>query len=351
MNRRFLLDDAHRGRLILAAIVLLFGVRPTSPAEPAALARYEFTEPQMGVPFKIVVYAADDQVANRAARAAFARIAKLNSILSDYEDDSELVLLSRGSPHAAPLKVSDDLFRVLALSQDLARRSDGAFDVSVGPLVQLWRRARRQRALPSADLLQRARAAVDYHAIKLDAREKTVQLTKPRMRLDLGGIGIGYAVDEALTVLKIEGIRSAMIDASGDIGTLDAPPGEPGWRIGIAPDKSTGAPTRHVLLKNSALTVTGDAHQFVEIDGVRYSHIVDPRTGLGMTDRSEVTVIAKDCTTADSHDTAISVLGPKKGLTFAAATPGVEALIVWFEDGKPRSLETKGFARYEVKPE
>lgn len=331
-----------------AAIVLLFGVRPTCLAEPVALARYEFTEPQMGVPFKIVVYAADDKVANHAARAAFARIEKLNSILSDYEDDSELVRLSKGSPHAAPVKVSDDLFRVLALSQDLARRSEGAFDVSVGPLVQLWRRARRQRALPSADLLQRARAAVDYQAIKLGAYQKKVQLTKPRMRLDLGGIGIGYAVDEALKVLKDAGIHSAMIDASGDIGTLDAPPAAAGWRIGIAPDMKTGAPTRYVILKNSALTVTGDAYQFVEIDGVRYSHIVDPRTGLGMTDRSEVTVIAKDCTTADSYDTAISVLGPNKGLALATATPGVEALIVWIEDGKRRSVETKGFAQYDA---
>jgi thiamine biosynthesis lipoprotein len=302
----------------------------------------------MGVPFKIVVYAANDEIANRAASAALARVKALNAILSDYEDDSELVRLSRGSPHAEPVKVSDDLFRVLALSQELSKRSNGAFDVSVGPVVQLWRRARRQRALPSQELLERARAAVDYRAIKLNAEQSTVQLTKPRMRLDLGGIGIGYAVDEALKELKAAGIRSAMIDASGDIGTLDAPPGAAGWRIGIAPDKKTGAPARYVLLKNSALTVTGDAYQFLEIDGVRYSHIVDPRTGLGLKDQSQVTVIAKDCTTADGIDTAISVLGPKKGLALAAATPGVEALIVQIKNGKPQSIETAGFVRHEA---
>ncbi len=345
---------AHFILLAAAAIALLVSAMPARSAEPAPLApfaRYEFTEPQMGVPFKIVVYAADDATANRAARAAYRRIEALNAILSDYEDDSELVRLSKGSPHTEPVKVSDDLFRVLALSQEVAKRSEGAFDVSVGPIVQLWRRARRQGALPPVDLLQRARAAVDFRAIMLDAAQKTVQLTKPRMRLDLGGIGIGYAVDEAIKVLKGAGIRSAMIDASGDIGTLDAPPGTAGWRIGIAPDKKTGAPTRFVLLANSALTVTGDAYQYVEIDGVRYSHIVDPRTGLGMTDQSEVTVIAKDCTTADSYDTAISVLGPKKGLALAAATPGVEALVVRMEDAQPRSYETKGFGRYEVKPD
>jgi thiamine biosynthesis lipoprotein len=198
-------------------------------------------------------------------------------------------------------------------------------------------------------LLQRARAAVDYRAIKLDAKHKTVQLTKPRMRLDLGAIGIGYAVDEALKVLKDAGIRSAMIDASGDIGTLEAPPGTAGWRIGIAPDKKTGKPTRFVLLANAALTVTGDAYQYVEIDGVRYSHILDPRTGLGLTDQCEVTVIAQDCTTADGIDTAISVLGPEKGLALAAATPGVEALIVRLQNGQPQSHQTKGFARHDAK--
>jgi thiamine biosynthesis lipoprotein len=217
--------------------------------------------------------------------------------------------------------------------------------------VQLWRRARRQRALPAPGLLQRALAAVDYRAIVLDAKKKTVQLTKPNMRLDLGGIGIGYAVDEALKVLKAEGIRSAMIDASGDIGTLDAPPGKAGWRIGIAPDKKTGVPTRYVLLANCALTVTGDAYQYVEIDRVRYSHIVDPRTGLGLTDQSEVTVIAKDCTTADSYDTAISVLGPKEGFALAAAALGVDVLMLRMESGRPESYESGGFARHEAKTE
>jgi thiamine biosynthesis lipoprotein len=251
--------DGHRTqlffRLHLAAMVLLIGARTTHPREPAPLARYEFTEPQMGVPFKIVVYAADDEIANRAASAAFARVKALNAVLSDYEGDSELVRLSKGSPHAGPVKVSDDLFSVLAISQELSKRSDGAFDVSVGPMVQLWRRARRQRARPPADLLQRARAAVDYRAIKLDAKHKTVQLTKPRMRLDLGAIGIGYAVDEALKVLKDAGIRSAMIDASGDIGTLEAPPGTAGWRIGIAPDKNTVKATLFVMMSIGEFTV------------------------------------------------------------------------------------------------
>jgi thiamine biosynthesis lipoprotein len=152
-------------------------------------------------------------------------------------------------------------------------------------------------------------------------------------------------------VLKKQGIDSAMIDASGDIGVSAAPPGTSGWRIGIAPEGGRREPSRFVSLTNAALTLSGDAYQHVEIDGVRYSHIVNPRTGLGLTDRSAVTVIAKDCTTADSYATAISVLGPKRGLKLAAETPGVEALIVRIADGKPQRFESEGFARYEVKSE
>jgi thiamine biosynthesis lipoprotein len=168
----------------------------------------------------------------------------------------------------------------------------------------------------------------------------------PNMRLDLGGIGVGYAVDEALAVLKRHGIRSAMIDASGDIGALDAPPGKTGWRIGISPHTTTREPTRYVSLANAALTVSGDSQQYVEIDGVRYSHIVDPRTGLGLTNRSTVTVIARDCTTADSLATAVSVLGPEKGLALVAQTAGALAAIDWMDGGKPQHLESLGFRRY-----
>jgi len=254
--------------------------------------------------------------------------------------------LSRRSPHLGQVKVSADLFRVLERSKKLSEQSEGAFDVSIGPLVKLWRRARRQRELPSPERIEHARAAVDHRAIKLDPKRRTVELTKLNMRLDLGGIGMGYAVDEALAVLKQHGIRSAMIDASGDIGVLDAPPGKAGWRIGMAPN--AGRPARFVQLVNAALANSGDAYQHVEINGIRYSHIVDPKTGLGLTDHSSVTVIAKDCTTADSLATAISVLGPEKGMKLAAATPGVEVTIVRIEGGKPQQFESDGFRRYDL---
>jgi thiamine biosynthesis lipoprotein len=169
------------------------------------------------------------------------------------------------------------------------------------------------------------------------------------MRLDLGGIAAGYAVDEALRVLNAHGITRAMVNGSGDIGVSDPPPGVQGWRIGIAPlEKPDAAPSRYLLLSNAAVTTSGDAFQFVEIGGQRYSHIVDPRTGLGLTDRSSVTVVARDCITADSLATAVSVLGPEKGLELIEATPGAAALIFHLSAGGPVVRESRRLPHYVV---
>jgi FAD:protein FMN transferase len=334
-------------RPLLIALLVLIVCRHLVAATESTLARYEFTEPQMGVPFKIVVYAPSDEAANRAAAAAYARVAALNAILSDYEDDSELSRLSRGAPHAEPVKVSDDLWYVLSRSQELSKATDGAFDITVGPLVQLWRRARRQKELPRPDRLRRALATTGYQALELDPDRHTTRLTKPNMRLDLGGIGVGYAVDEAMKVLIERGIRSAMIDASGDIAVREAPPGHKGWTIGLSRD-ADGRSTRFISLVNAALTSTSDEVQYVEIDGVRYSHIVDPKTGLGLTDRISATVIAPDCTTADSYDTAIAVMGPAKGLKLVESTRGVEAIITHIENGRRVTVESRGFIKFDT---
>jgi thiamine biosynthesis lipoprotein len=282
----------------------------------------------MGVPFTIILYAPDEATANGAFHAAFARIAELNTILSDYDPESELSLLSRTSPSDHGVPVSNDLWRVLSTSQELSAKTNGAFDVTVGPYVRLWRRAKRQKQLPSVEQLAAARAAVGYSKLKLDAEHHTAQLLAPQMRLDLGGIGMGYAVDEAIKVLRTRGITRAMIDASGDIGVGDPPPGKDGWTIAVIPLSAEGTPSREIHLANAAVTTAGDAFQHVDFDGVRYSHIVDPRTGLGLTDRTGVTVIAPDCMTADSLDTAVNVLGPTDGLALVEATPGAAAFIV-----------------------
>lgn len=303
--------------LALALLGLLLGCRTADPVDaagPPVLTRFEFTEPQMGVPFRMVLYAPDPARAAAAAGAAFARIAALNAVMSDYDSDSELSRLSQsgGSGRAVPL--SADLWTVLARAQDLARRTDGAFDVTVGPEVILWRKARRDGAFPDAARLARARGLTGWRHLQLDSRTRTARLQVAGMRLDLGAIAKGYAVDEALRVLEAHGIDRALVSGGGDLAVSEPPPGRPGWRVDVPGGEGTNAlPRRSVLLRRSGLATSGDLFQHVVINGVRYSHIVDPRTGLGLTDQSQVTVIAPDCMTADSLSTAISVLGREAG--------------------------------------
>ena len=322
-----------------------------SSREGAALRRFEYTQPQMGLPFRIVLYAPDEAMANAASDAAFARIRRLNDLLSDYDADSELSRLSRTSGQGRAVKLSDDLWNVLAASQALSERTDGAFDVTVGPIANLWRKARREKKPPSPELLAQARAAVGWEKLRLDPRARTATLLVPEMRLDLGGIAKGYAIDEAQKVLRALGITRALVSGGGDVLASDAPPAKAGWRVEVAPlDASNAPPARFVLLRHRALATSGDLFQHIELDGVRYSHIVDPKTGVGLTDHSLVTIIAGDCTTADSLATAVSVLGPEKGVALIESSPGAAVFLVRHPGASVEARESSGFRQHVIKP-
>jgi thiamine biosynthesis lipoprotein len=304
----------------------------------------------MGLPFRIVLYARDRATADLCAGAAFQRIKQLNDIMSDYDADSELSRLSRTSGQGLDVAVSDDLWLVLLRAQALAERSGGAFDVTVGPCVNLWRKARRELKMPDPVRLEQARDAVGYQHVRLDPKRHTVRLLVPDMRLDLGGIAKGYAVDEALKVLSRLGINRALVAGGGDMAVGDPPPGRAGWRIELAPLDATNAPpARFVSLSHTAIATSGDLFQRLEIDGKRYSHIVDPRTGIGLTDHSLVSVIAADCLTADSLTKVISVLGPKQGLDFIESTGEAVARIVRKPEKRIEVYESARFWRYREK--
>jgi thiamine biosynthesis lipoprotein len=313
----------------------------------------------MGVEFQIVLYAASEAEATAALDRAFARIATLDRVMSDYDPASELSRLSETSavppgtpaldppPTAVPIQVSDDLWNVLAYSQSLSRECDGAFDVTIGPLTKLWRRARRQNELPVPERLAEARASVGYSLLKLDRPSHTVQLLRANMRLDLGGIAKGLAADEALAEIKRAGITSALVRASGDIAVGNPPPGETGWRIGLAPLNPDDPPTSFVRLASAAISTSGDSRQHLEVAGRRYSHIIDPRTGLGISGRSSVSVIAKSGIEADGVATAVSVLGTEAGLTLIEKRKNVELLMVYEDQqGEQRTVQSRGFAQF-----
>ncbi len=329
MNRASYRWGPISGGLVFVLFALFAaGGSSATGAETIELNRFQFTQNRMAVPVRLVLYAADAATANRAAEAVYQKFSHFNQVFSDYDRDSELRRLCRTAGEGGAVPVSDDLWRVMNHAQRLARQTDGAFDVTVGPVVRLWRRARRRSTLPKADRLAEARALVGYDLVELDAEQQAITLKKADMRLDLGGIAKGYAIDAGLEILKEKGISRALIDAGGDIGLGDPPPGAQGWIIGVSPLEPEGKPSTYLCLSNRAVATSGDTWQFVEIDGRRYSHLVDPRTGVGLTDHSSVTVVADDCTTADATASAVSVLGPRKGMELVESTPGAAALIV-----------------------
>lgn len=297
---------------LLAAFLFLPAY--SQPAPP--LQRYQFLHKQMGTLFRVVMYTADSLQARQAATECFRRIDQLNDILSDYKPDSELNRLSATAGTGQKVPVSTDLWIILNKSLKASRLSKGAFDCTVGPYIKLWRRSRRQGELPSKEALAKAKKAVGYQYIKLYADEMAVELSLPGMQLDMGAIGKGYAVDESLKLLQQQGITAALVDGGGNIAVSEAPPGQSGWQVEIGSleeNKAQQQQIQQVSLTYAGMASSGDVYQYVEMDGKRYSHIINPYTGIGLTHQTMVTVIAPDGTTADLLSTTISILGLKKG--------------------------------------
>lgn len=329
----------------LCALVVFWTLVGTGSAEE--LARFEFVEAHMGSPFKVLLYSTDEPTARRASRAAFDRIAALDSVLSDYDAESEISRLSQAAG-GDPVAVGADLFDVLEKAKYFYEKSGGALDPTIAPVGRLWRRAMRERRLPDPEKLAEARALVGADKMILDPAARTVHLTKPGMKLDVGGIAKGYAAQAAIDVLRAHGATRALVAGAGDIVVGDPPPDADGWTIGVASlYPSTVAPKIYLSLRNQAVSTAGDAERFVIIDGRRYSHIINPVTGMAVEDRASVTVIAPDGASADALETAVYLLGPEKGLKLIDETPGAAAI---FTRETPEGIKTFESARFKDVP-
>jgi thiamine biosynthesis lipoprotein len=271
-------------------------------------------EAHMGTVFRITVYADEPQ---EALRAAFDRVALLDDELSDYKPDSELNRICRAGGGA----ISGDLYRVLKTALRLSKDSDGAFDITLGPVIRLW----RLNQVPSRESLDAAAKRTGYRNVLLG--DHRVHLKLRDMQLDLGAIAKGFAAEEALKTLREHGISKALVAASGDLAIGDAPPGRNGWTVALEPGNE-----RHVMeLHNTFVGTSGDTEQFVAAGGIRYSHVIDSRTGMGLTRSVGVSVIAQDGMLADALGTTLSVVAVREGLAAAQALAhkyaGVRVLI------------------------
>ncbi len=280
--------------------------------------RYEFVAGKLGTVCRLVFYAKDSLTAQYIQEKAFSTIDTLNEVLSDYNENSEIRRLCDSAGTGKMVAVSKDLYEIIAQSLAYSQLSKGAFDITVGNYVQLWRRARRQGALPTPAQLAKAKTTTGYQKIKLYPTKQAVELLVKGMRLDVGAVGKGFIADKVLTLLSQLGVNSALVDLGGDIALGEAPPNEKGWQIEIAyTDHSQTRKSQKIVLSNCAIATSGDTFQYISIGGQRYSHIIHPKTGLGLTEKLQVTVVAKSGSTADAFASALSVLGKKKGFTLA----------------------------------
>lgn len=286
MNRRATL------RLIAAGVLLpRFG-----NAAAVSLER-----PLMGTLFRITCHSEDKEGVATAANEAFALAAKINSVASDYIADGELLSFSK-LPQGKPHPVSETLFPLLLQAQYFARETNGNFDPSLGPLTRLWRESRRRKTLPEAETLAAAMESSGYRKLVLDPGERTLIFTVPGMRLDLGGIAKGQAADAMLDVFKKHGLPRTSVTCGGDVRVGDPPPGKDHWTVAVKDSENGGK--EPLELVNAAVSTSGDLHQFIEIDGTRYSHIIDPKTGLGLTEARSATVTAPTAAESDALATA-----------------------------------------------
>ena len=268
--------------------------------------RFRHSAPLMGTSFTLTFYATSGEHADSAAFDAFERIKELNAIFSDYAEDSEVTKLSNTAGSGRKVSVSQDLWYLLNYARNISKQSRGAFDITIGPLTRLWRRGVRQNEIPDPAKIKALRRLVNYRWVKLYPRHRKVKLKKAGMRLDFGGIAKGYAVDEAYKVLKNRyGITSALVDGGGDLFVADPPPDNSTWQIKNA--DGTGLSIQH----HSAIASSGDTYRFLQWQGKRYSHIVDPSSGSGKVNSSIITLSAPTATLADALATTLTV-APEK---------------------------------------
>ena len=281
---------------------------------------------QMGTLVKITAVAETESVAQAAASAGFAEIRRLEELLSTWIPTSELSRVN-DSAGIKSVPVSLETWTVVQRAKQAAELTGGGFNIAIGPAVDLWRVTEDQR-IPTEVELAALRPLVDLQAVRTDLHEQTLYLEKPGMRIDVGGIGKGFASDHAVIAMKQAGASAGVVALSGDIKTFGQLPGGRTFPFGIQHPRKEGAVLVFIDLEDEAISTAGDYERFFEHDGVRYHHILDPKTLQPARGCQSVTVIAKEGVWADGLDTGIFVMGPERGMELIERLPDVEAIIV-----------------------
>ena len=313
--------------------------------------KYTFQRPKMGSPFIIMAYTDDSLKLSAAIQKAYQQVDTLNQIFSDYSTTSEISLLCKNAKKGEWYTVSAELFKILDLSLKAAKVSKGAYDVTVGNVVKLWRKARKEHQYPNQQALNIALSKTGWRHIDLqksdDSKTGKIRFHTEGVELDFGGIVKGYAAQKTIDILRAEGFSICLADAGGDLAMGENPPNTEGWSVGISlPQSDNQLLSKFLYLKNQVVATSGDMYNYLEINGKRYSHIVNPKTGVGLTHQRNVTIIAPDGALADWLATACSVLSIKKALRLVKQYRGADLLILENNKGKIKMYQSPDFSRY-----
>ncbi len=288
----------------------------------------------MACVYTIVVYGREMTPFRQIVDAAFDEVDRIDRLMSHYKTDSPLSRINREAA-VSPVKVEPELFDFIAECLRYSRQSDGAFDITVGPLMKAWGFFRGEGRMPTEAELNEARSKVGFQHLSLNPKERTVFFDRAGVELDLGGIAKGYAVDAAVAALKQQGITSALVSAGGStIYGLGSPPNSDGWEVKIQNPIDHEKTAATVRLKNQALSVSGSHEKFFELGGVRYSHVMDPRTGRPVQNILSVAVITDDGTAGDALDNVFYVLGVERSRAGLKRFPASEVIFFLPESGK-----------------
>lgn len=305
----------------------------------------------MGTFARVAAVAPDPNTARKSIQAAFTQINKVDELMSDYKSDSEISRVNKDAFNQ-PVNVSRETFKVLQKSIEFSTLSGGAFDITIGPLVDLWHQAAEANSIPTRNQLEQARTKVGCEKLILDANDQTVKFAVEGMRIDLGGIAKGYAIDKAVQVMQNCGAIGGLVDIGGDIRCFGASTrGKKNWLIGVQdPNKAkqtfdTGEPLLILQLTDAAVATSGGYRRFVQIQGKKYSHIINRNTGKSAQDLSSVTIIAKKAINADALATAVSVMGPHKGTALIEKIPQTEAILIT-SPPENKLITTSGASKY-----
>jgi thiamine biosynthesis lipoprotein len=281
----------------------------------------------MGTSVGIEAHGGDAERRRAAIEEAFGAIAEVDRLMSNYRDDSELARINRDASREA-VPVGDAMLGVLQAAEQVSRKSQGAFDITVGPLMRLWGFHDKKPHLPTESELAAVRPLVDYRNLAIDAGQHTIRFTRPGVELDLGGIAKGFAVELAAGVLRRAGM-TGFIDAGGNEYFLGTPPGKSAWTVGVTDPDHADRLLGVIDCAEGSVSTSADYSNFLTVNGRRYGHVLNPHTLYPSDAALSVTVLSRDGTMADAVSKAAFILGPKEGLALVDSYPGMSALIAY----------------------